>query len=430
MAAVALVPLVLFPALGLMPLKEVCLSYADPNIFLFMGGFFLAIAIEKCGLHRRVALGIIRLSGTNGNRIILGFIIATGFLSLWLSNTATTLMMYPIALSVIRVVESENPEAPGLRAFSLSLMLSIAYASNFAVGTIIGTPPNVAFVGYVAETYGYTIGFLDWMLLFLPLTILLMAALYLMLVKVLYPNHIAHSEKGRAFIQQELQALGRLSVTEKRVAAVFLGTVLLWTTRDLLNGIQQVMVLDDAMIAIAGAIALFIVPAEKKVAGHNKTLLEWEDTSKMAWGILLLFGGGIALAKVMEGAGLMQRLGQFLSSYADVPLPVMVLVVATLSIFLSEVMSNVAQVIVMAPVVSALAESMQVDPLTLGLPMTLAASCASMLPMGTPPNAIVFASGHIRIREMVRTGWWLNLIAIALITLFSYLLQPMIFQLK
>ncbi|MEI2749065.1 MAG: DASS family sodium-coupled anion symporter [Ferruginibacter sp.] len=426
---VALVPIIVFPLLNISSMKEVTKSYSDSVVFLFMGGFFLGIAIEKWQLHKRIALGIINITGTNGNRIILGFIIATGFLSMWLSNTATTMMMYPIAMSVIHVIGQNNNPGNNMKNFSLVLMLSIAYASNFALGTIIGTPPNVAYSNYIHEKFNYSIGFTDWMIVFTPLTVILLFMLYWVLVKWLYPNGIKQSNEGKLYIKSELSKLGKISVPEKRVSIVFIITVFCWIFKDLLNSLQNVLVLDDTIIAMAGAISLFIVPAGKKGEEKEARLLEWTDTTKMAWGILLLFGGGIALAKALEDVKLMDELGKYIASYSTGNVFVMILVVTTISVFLSEVMSNVAQVIVMAPVITAVAVALKIDPLLLGIPMTLGASCASMLPMGTPPNAIVFASGYIKMKDMVKTGFVLNIICIILITLFCWLVQPMIMKL-
>ncbi|MEO6254509.1 MAG: DASS family sodium-coupled anion symporter [Ferruginibacter sp.] len=426
LAVVALVPIVLFPLLNVSTLKEVTKSYSDSIIFLFMGGFFIGIAIEKWNLHKRIALGIINITGTNGNRIILGFIIATGFLSMWLSNTATTMMMFPIAMSVIHVISTHNKDEAGVKNFSLVLMLCIAYASNFALGTIIGTPPNVAYVNYIQEKFSYTIGFTDWMIVFTPLTFVLLFMLYWVMVRLLFPNKIKHSVEGKRFIKQELKALGKLSAPEKRVLFVFIGTVFLWIMKDIINSIQKIIVLDDTIIAMIGAITLFIIPSGNKATAREERLLDWPDTGKMAWGILLLFGGGIALAKALEDVKLMDRLGTYIASYATDNVFLMILIVTTISVFLSEVMSNVAQVIVMAPVISAVAVALHMDPLILGIPMTLGASCAGMLPMGTPPNAIVFASGHIKLKDMIKAGFVLNIICIILITLFCWLLQPMI----
>ena len=423
LAVVALVPIIFFPLFGIAPVKEVTKSYADSTIFLFMGGFFIALAVEKWNLHKRIALGIIHVTGTNGNKIILGFILATGFLSLWLSNTATTMMMFPIALSVIQVIEEQREAGGNMRNFSLVLMLSIAYASNFALGTVIGTPPNVAYAAHIQDRFGYTIGFTDWMIVFMPLTLLLLLTLYWILTKWLYPNHIKHSDAAREYINNELKILGKISIPEGRVLFIFLLTVLLWILKDLLNQWQSWVTLDDTMIALFGALLLFAVPTglpEK----DNARLLEWGDTQKMAWGILLLFGGGIALAKALEDAKLLDAVGVYIASFSSNNILIMILVVTTLSVFLSELMSNVAQVIVFAPVISSVSIALKIDPLLLGIPMTLGASCASMLPMGTPPNAIVFASGLVRIKDMIKTGFVLNIICIILITLFSWLLQP------
>lgn len=426
---VALVPVILFPLFNISSLKEVTKSYADSLIFLFMGGFFIALAIEKWNLHKRIALSIISITGTNGNRIILGFIIATGFLSMWLSNTATTMMMFPIAMSVIHVIRDHNSNEKNVRNFSLVMMLSIAYASNFALGTIIGTPPNVAFAGYIHDKFNYTIGFLDWMIVFVPLTIILLLMLYGVMVKWLYPNRIKHSIEGKQFIKDELEKLGKMAAAEKRVLFIFIFTVALWITKDLINGFQKQVVLDDTIIAMFGAVLLFIVPSSQKEKKEER-LLSWSDTSRMAWGILLLFGGGIALAKALEDVKLMDQLGTYIASFSTGNTFIMILLVTTISVFLSEVMSNVAQVIVLAPVISSVAVALHMDPLILGIPMTLGASCASMLPMGTPPNAIVFASGYIKMKDMIKTGFVLNIICIVFITLFCWLLQPLLMGLK
>lgn len=428
MAIVALLPIVLFPLLNISSIKEITKSYSDSVVFLFMGGFFIGIAIEKWNLHKRIALGIINVTGTNGNKIILGFIIATGFLSLWLSNTATTMMMFPIAMSVIHVINSNNHNGGNMKHFSVALMLSIAYASNFALGTIIGTPPNVAYVNYISEKFNYAIGFTDWMIVFMPLSVLLLFMLYWILVKWLFPNHIKHSEEGKTYIKDELKKLGKFSIAEKRVAAVFLFTVLLWITKDVINNIQHVFELDDTIIALIGAISMFIIPSGEFSSGEKGNLLTWKDTNKMAWDILILFGGGIALAKTLEEAKLMEMLGNYIASYATGNILMMMFIVTLVSVFLSEVMSNVAQVIVMAPVISSVAVSLHMDPLMLGIPMTLGASCASMLPMGTPPNAIVFASGQIKMKDMMKAGFVLNIICVILITLFCYFLQPMLIK--
>jgi solute carrier family 13 (sodium-dependent dicarboxylate transporter), member 2/3/5 len=423
MPVVALVPLVLFPLFKIASMEEAASPYANPVIFLFMGGFMIGLAIEKWNLHRRIALNIIRLTGTSGDRIVLGFILATGVLSMWLSNTATTMMMFPIALSVIKVMTENNKNEGNIANFSLTIMLAIAYASNIGgIATVIGTPPNVAYVAYIEKKYSYSVGFINWMAVCTPLAIVLLFSLYWVMVKWLFPNRIKSDMATRQLIKDELAALGPVSVNEKRVLIIFIGTALLWITKDIINAVQPVLKLNDSMIAVIGAIALFICPAD----GDGKdAILEWDDTQRMAWGILLLFGGGISLANGLENAGLMQQLGQWLSQFGQNEF-MLVLVITIVTMFLSEVMSNVAQVIVFAPVVSSMADAMGINPLLLGVPMTLAASCASMLPMGTPPNAIVFASGHIKLRQMTKAGFVMNIVAIVLITLFCWFLLPLL----
>ncbi len=425
MPAVALIPIVLFPLLGIATIGATTAPYANEVIFLFMGGFMIGLGIEKWNLHKRIALSIVKRTGTSGNRIILGFILATGFISMWLSNTATTMMMFPIAISVIRVIGA-GQDSKGMRNFSLCLMLAIAYSSNFGgIATIIGTPPNVAYVAYISKKFNYEISFFNWMLICLPISLMLMMTLYLVTVKFLFPNGLASSREMQGMINSELHALGPISGPEKRVLAIFSCTALLWITRDLINGLHLVKI-DDNMIAIFGALLMFIIPS-----GEQQTrLLEWKDTKNMAWGILLLFGGGITLANAMEKAGLMEMLGQWIASFSGSNVLLLLIVITTVSIFISEVMSNIAQVIVFAPVVTSIAQAAGINPFILGIAMTLAASCASMMPMGTPPNAIVFASGHIRIQQMMKAGFVMNIIAIILIVLFCYYLLPLLLFIK
>ena len=427
MPVVALLPLILFPVLKISKLEETAAPYANPIIFLFMGGFMLGLAIEKWNLHKRIALNIVRVTGTSGNRIILGFILATGLLSMWLSNTATTMMMFPIALSVIHVMKENHKGEGSIRNFSLTIMLAIAYASNIGgIATIIGTPPNVAYVGYIQKKYNYNVDFVNWMLICTPLAILLLMSLYWVMVKWLFPNRIKSDDGTKQLIANEIQQLGPISVAEKRVLIIFIGTAFLWITRGIINNAQDWFRLDDTIIAVMCAVALFICPSGYKDE-NNDSLLEWGDTSKMAWGILLLFGGGIALAGALEKAGLMEQLGQWLAQFSGNGF-ILVLVIVTVSLFISEVMSNVAQVIVFAPVVSSLADAIGINPLMLGIPMTLAASCAGMLPMGTPPNAIVFASGHIKLRQMTKAGFVMNIVSIIFITLFCWFLLPLLMK--
>ena len=425
MPAVSILPLVLFPLMGISNIKETAAPYANEVIFLFMGGFMIGLAIEKWNLHKRIALSIVQFTGTKGNRIILGFIMATGFISMWLSNTATTMMMYPIAVSVISVVYSKHESSPYIKNFALCIMLAIAYASNFGgIATIIGTPPNVAYASFISKKYGIDISFIDWMLLATPISILLLLSLYIVLIN-LFPNRIKSSREMHNIIKSELNSLGPMTIPEKRVLVIFATTALLWITRDLINQ-TGVVKLDDSMIAVFGALLMFIVPAGSIVNTNNK-ILDWPDTSKMAWGILLLFGGGITLAAALENAGIIGKVGQWLAGFSTGSVFFLVTLIVVLSIFISEFMSNVAQVIVFAPLVTAIAEAIGANPFLLGIPMALAASCASMMPMGTPPNAIIFSSGYVRLKDMIKAGFVMNILSILLILLFSYFVLPYIF---
>jgi sodium-dependent dicarboxylate transporter 2/3/5 len=427
MPAVAIMPLFFFPLLGIGKLSETASSYANEVIFLFMGGFMIGLGIEKWNLHRRIALTIVSITGTSGNRIILGFILATGLISMWLSNTATTMMMYPIAVSVISVVYGEKQQNPQLKNFALCIMLAIAYASNFGgIATIIGTPPNVAYVSFINKKFDFEVSFFNWMLVALPVALLLLLSLYMVLIK-LHPNGLDSDVQMHKMVKDELISLGPITMPEKRVLTIFLLTASLWITRDIINKTGFVK-LDDSMIAIFGALLMFIIPAGVQDRSSEK-ILDWSDTQKMAWGILLLFGGGIALAAALEKAGLIGALGTWLAGFSGSSSIILILVIATLSIFISEVMSNVAQVIVFAPVVTAIATATGTNPFVLGIPMALAASCASMMPMGTPPNAIVFSSGHIKLKDMMRVGFVMNIISIVLIVLATYWFVPLFLKL-
>ncbi|MCB0700187.1 MAG: SLC13/DASS family transporter [Chitinophagaceae bacterium] len=425
MPVVALLPLVLFPMMGVADMKELASSYANPIIFLFMGGFMIALAIEKWNLHKRGALSIISITGTSGNRIVLGFIIATGLLSMWISNTATTMMMYPIALSVISVMEANGSEG-NYKNLSVCLLLAIAYSSNFGgIATIVGTPPNVAYTGFWEKHTGQGIEFADWMKLCLPLSLILLGALYIIMTKVLYPNKIGADGSAKELIKGELKKLGKITPSESRVLIIFVLTALLWITKDFINNGQSMFKLTDPVIALAGGLLMFITPAG--LADNRRPLLEWTDTKRLAWGILILFGGGICLAGQLEKVGVIESVGKWTASFATGGIT-LVFVVAIVSIFISEFMSNVAQVIVFAPVITGMAEALQIDPLQIGIAMTLGASCASMMPMGTPPNAIVFASGKLKLKHMTTTGFVMNMVSAVLITLFCWYLLPVLIK--
>lgn len=439
MPVVALIPLFVFPIWNIESLQDISKHYSDPIIFLFMGGFFLALAIEKWNLHQRIALNILKKTGGNGNQILLGFMISTFVISMWISNTATTMMMFPIALSVLKVM-SRSYDKSTLGNFSTAILLSIAYASNIGgLSTIIGTPPNTAYVGFMADHMNINISFFQWFLFCFPLAVLILIALYFAFTKWLFPNDIKANTKTDSFLSSKLLDLGPWTKAEKRVFIVFICTATLWMTKDLIVNLLSIPI-NDTIIAIMGAFALFCLPSgmkpntnseinvdEEENVNHFNNILNWKDTSKMAWGILLMFGGGLALAKAMENAGVMKMIGEGISNYAPDNRFLLIMLVATVSIFLSEVMSNIAQVIVMAPILASLAIALQIPPIILGIPMTLAASCAGMLPMGTPPNAIAYSSGLIPLKSMLRAGFVLNLFSIVIISLFSYFIMEFIF---
>lgn len=425
MPVVALLPLLLFPLMGVADMGEVASPYASPIIFLFMGGFMIALAIEKWGLHKRAALSIINITGTSGNRIVLGFILASGLLSMWLSNTATTMMMYPIALSVIKVMEDNAGKSGNFNNLGVCLLLAIAYSSNFGgIATIIGTPPNVAYVGFLEKSQGYTFQFVDWMTLCLPISLVLLFTLYIVMTKILYPNRIPADGTAKEIIHTELKKLGKMSSPEKRVLSIFMFTALLWITKSIINDVQSIFQLNDSMIALIGGILMFVFPSG---GGENRALLQWDDTKNMAWGILILFGGGITLAAQLEKAGIIQSLGEWIATFASGGI-LLIFTVAIVSIFISEVMSNVAQVIVFAPVITSMAITLNIDPIQVGVAMTLGASCAGMLPMGTPPNAIVFASGRLKLKHMTTTGFIMNMVSAVLITIFCHYLLPVLIE--
>lgn len=421
MAVVALLPLVVFPMLGVMTMKETSAPYGDPIVFLFLGGFLLGTALEKWQLHRRIALYILRWSGHKTSQVVLGFILASALLSMWISNTATAMMMWPIAMSIIALLEKESGKPATI--LSKSLMLAVAYASSIGgIGTLIGTPPNTVMRGIVHQMTGYEIGFMDWMLLAMPLVLLMLAILYLLLTKVCLRPEPLEGDVAKV-VDTEIQRLGPITTAEKRVMVIFVLTALCWMFRTLLNEVLPLQ-LDDTGIAIMAGVALFLIPSgiEKKQA-----LLQWDDAQKVSWGIILLFGGGLSLAKGMEVSGLVGLLGEAMAAGSGGHIGWLVVLFIILGIFLTEVMSNVALVNVLLPVVIALGLNLKTDVLQFAIPLTIASSCAFMLPMATPPNAVVFASGKLQIKDMVRVGLWLNIVAIACILALWWILGPLLF---
>ncbi len=428
--ATALLPLVLFPYLGVLSITEASGSYANPIIFLFMGGFILALGLEKHHLHQRIALNLIKITGTGANGIILGFMIATSFLSMWISNTATAVMMLPIATSVVNILKKQSSEEltdnSPFRLFALALFLSIAYSANIGgTATIIGTPPNVVYAGYLKEFYGYELEFSRWLAIGIPTAIILLTFTYLLLTKWLYPSGLGKIKGADQLIRNYLSDMGPIKKSEKLVMVVFSLTALAWIFKNPINGLLGMNLLNDTVTAMTGGILMFIVPIN---IGTGEHLLDWEDMKRLPWGILILFGGGICLASAMENAGLIQLIGEKISGYPQISGWILILILTTVMLFMTELMSNVALTTIFIPVVFGIANGAGIDPIVLSIPVTLAASCAFMMPISTPPNAIVFASGYIKTSEMVRAGIYLNIISIIVLFLLSNTLYSALFK--
>jgi sodium-dependent dicarboxylate transporter 2/3/5 len=425
----ALLPLVLFPLLGIMPMSQSSAPYANPIVFLFMGGFFLALGMEKHRLHERIALHLIRLTGTSGNGIILGFMLATGLISMWISNTATAMMMLPIALSVVKLV-IQNPDDlkhtshTPQRNFALGLMLTVGYAATLGgLATIIGTPPNVVFVGLLNEFYEQKISFVQWLWVGIPVSGVLLASNYLIVTRLLFPNRLTTIQGSEDLIRSRLADLGPLRKEEKRVLSIFLVTSFFWIFQQPMNYLLGKEVLNDTLIAMTGGLSMFLIPANVK---ERKFLLTWEDTRNMGWGILLLFGGGLCLADGLNQTGIIQVIGQWVAGQSGFNILFLLALIAV-GVALSELMSNVALVNIFVPVVFGIAQGMNVNPILLALPVTLSASIGFMFPIATPPNAIVFSSGYIRMKDMVRAGLLLNLVSIIIIWISSFTLVKWVF---
>ena len=411
----ALLPLVLFPITGVMEIKEVSLNYGNPIVFLFFGGFVMALVLEKVKLHKRIALNIIKYTGTSPNKIVLGFMIATAFLSMWISNTASTLVMLPIGISVIQLlIDDEDGFTKDDRNFALSVMLGIAFSANVGgVATIIGTPPNSVLIGFLENEYNMEISFLKWMSLGLPFSIIMIALMYFVVVKTIYPNSLKLFSKSEALIRNEVDQLGKLRADEKKVIGIFVIAILCWVFRTYLNKITGFKI-TDTEISIWTAIILFLVPDDFR---KGKFILQWSDTSKIAWGILILFGGGLALASGLSKTGIIDAIAAAIASQGELsPLSIVSLLIL-LMLFMTEVMSNVALVAVLTPVVAGIANGMGIPMVHILIPVTMASSCAFMLPMATPPNAIVFSSGYVKVKDMVKVGFFLNLIGVGLLVI-------------
>lgn len=417
LAATSLLPIILFPLLGILDTKQTARSYGDEIVFLYIGGFLIAIAIEKTGLHQRIALNIIRGMGTRLNMIILGFMLSTGFISMWISNTATAIMMLPIGLAIISATTVED--AVQHEGFKKALMLAIAYAASIGgLATLIGTPPNLVFKSVMQEMYKTDISFIQWFVVGFPITILLTFISWWYLTRIGYPLGKTKLSGGSDIIRQRLASAGKMSTGEIIVAVVFVCVAVSWIIRSFVLE-KFIPGIDDTIIAMAGGTVLFLLPDGTK---EKKRLVTWEDTVKLPWGIILLFGGGLALAKAFEVSGLAVWIGNNMTGLAVFGVFVMIVLIVAIVNFLTEFTSNLATVTMILPVLAPIAASSGVHPFYLMVGATLAASCGFMMPAGTPPNAIAFGSGYLSIWDMVKNGFWLNLVSIGIITLVIYFL--------
>ncbi|MEW9500339.1 SLC13 family permease [Jeotgalibacillus marinus] len=430
----SLLPIILLPLTGALDGGAVTSSYGDPIVFLFLGGFIIALAMERWGLHKRIALNIIAVVGTSTSNIVLGFMIATGFLSMWVSNTAAVMMMVPIATAITYQVgqslkHSKEDYSLEEKKFSKALLFAVGYAGTIGgLGTLIGTPPNLLLAGVVAEIYGVQISFAMWFLYAAPVVVILLFATWLYLIKVAHPIKLKHLPGGKELIKSEKDKLGKISYEEVLVSSIFTFAAFMWITRTFLWENENFFVIpgiNDTMIAITAGVLFFLIPS-KKVAGR---LLDWTVAKDIPWGILLLFGGGLAIAAGFQETGLAHWIGEQLSVLEGVNFIFMIIITATLVLFLTEITSNTATATMMLPVLAALALAINVHPYALMVPAAMAANCAFMLPVGTPPNAIIFATGKLKVTEMVKNGFWVNIACIILIAAAVYIYLPVVFNL-
>ena len=432
----ALLPLAAFPLAGIASMDEAAAPYASSVVFLFLGGFILALGIQRCGLDRRIAFHTLRLVGTTPGRLVAGMLGTCAFLSMWISNTAAAAMLVPVAIAVVDLVlrtktgTGFNPkrgipaDQRDARNFATALVLAIAYGASIGgVATLIGSPPNVIAAKFIQQTYGVEVSFLKWLSVGLPLALLFLPVAWFILVRVAFRSRLGPIEGGREYLDAELRKLGPMAGAERAVLAVFLGAILLWITRPWvvaikLGGVAPFAGLTDAGVAMLAAIALFLIPVGGKT---GLRAMDWDYAVQLPWGVLMLFGGGLSLAAATEATGVAAFIGSLTQHLGGLPVMVVVVAIIALTVFASELTSNTAQVALMLPLLAAAAPGLGVPPGVLLIPCTLAASLAFMMPVGTPPNAIVFGTGLVKIPQMVRAGVMLNLCGIVLVTAFAYL---------
>ncbi len=425
-AVAALLPLVLFPLAGILDFNDTAARYSHWIIWLYFGGFIMALTIERWGLHRRIALAVFGAVGTSGRALVGGFMLAGGLVSMWISNTSTTMMLLPIVVSVVSVINETSPHLTPIqrRNFALSMMLGLAYGATIGgMSTLVGTPPNALMAGFMQETYGVEIGFATWMMVGVPLALVMMPLAWVTLTRFIYPVSFGANEATSLHLAELRQSQGGMSPAEKRTAMIFAVMVAGWLARNWLNGLPGLSGLTDAMIAVLAAIALMVLPS----GSAKRPLMTWEEAVRLPWGVLILFGGGLALAAAFTSTGLAEWIGGNLSGLAAFHLAVLVVAATLLVIFLTELTSNLATAATFLPVMGAIAIQTGQDPLVFIVPVTLAASCAFMLPVATPPNAIVFGSGLVSIPQMIKAGFIMNLIGVVVLSIVALTLAPFVF---
>jgi len=423
-AVTALLPIVVFPLLGIASIQDTTAPYANKVIYLFLGGFIVAFAMQRWNLHRRIALAVLQHVGGNGRSLVGGFMLASAVISMWVMNTSTTMMLLPIAVSIIGVIHKTvgGLDDAAKEDFQYSLLLGVAYGATIGgMATLVGTAPNAMLAAFMQETYGTEIDFSSWMLVGLPLSAMLLPFAWVVLTRVAFKVDFKTSDEGKAVLRRMKEELGAITVPEIRVAIVFVLMAATWVLRPLLVKLPGLSALDDSGIAMAGGIALFLIPSGDK---SDPILLRWTYAERLPWSVLILFGGGLTLAGAVTRTGLAEWLGGSLQTIGALPLFALVILAATMIIFLTELTSNIATTATFLPVVGAIAIESGYDPIVLAVPVTFAASCAFMLPVATPPNAIVFGSGMLTIPKMVRAGMMLNMVGIVLVSLVAIFLAP------
>ena len=426
-AATALLPIILFPLSQGMELPTTTESYGHKYVFLYLGGFLIAIGIEKWNLHKRIAINIISFIGTDVRKVILGFMIATAFLSMWISNTATSVMMLPIGVAIIKQLK-DNPASLENEntIFGKALMLGIAYSASIGgIATLIGTPPNLVMAGVISEIYNYEITFFNWFIFGFPISIILLFFCWYYITRVAYVFNQREFPGGRSEVNRLKNDLGPISYEEKIIAIIFALAGFCWITRSFL--LQSILpVLDDTIIAISFGLILFVIPSKAK----TNTLLNWKDTIQLPWGVIILFGGGMAIAKAFEISGLAIWLGELMTTLNALPFFILIIFLIAAVNFLTEITSNLATTAMILPVLASLAFEIGVHPFGIMIGAAVAASCAFMLPVATPPNAIVFGSGYLKIPDMVSRGIVLNIFSIILIAVMVYFILPLLWDIN